>query len=40
MSIRIEHQSTRLMVTVGNDVVASYLLQRRVNYTVIGSSKG
>ncbi|KAG5395364.1 hypothetical protein IGI04_025327 [Brassica rapa subsp. trilocularis] len=40
MSIRIELSATRLMVTIGNDVVARYLFQRRDNYTVIGSSKG
>lgn len=40
MSIRIELPATRLMVTIGNDVVARYLFQRRDNYTVIGSSKG
>ncbi|CAH8371167.1 unnamed protein product [Eruca vesicaria subsp. sativa] len=28
------------MVTIGNDVVARYLFQRREDYTIIGSSKG
>lgn len=40
MSIRIDLPSTRLMVTIGNDVVARYLFLRRDDYTVIGSSKG
>ncbi|KAJ4876661.1 B2-adapt-app_C domain-containing protein [Raphanus sativus] len=39
MSIRIELPATRLMVTIGNEVVARYLFQRRDNYTVIGSSR-
>lgn len=40
MSIRIDIPSTRLMVTIGNDVVARYLYLRRDDYTVIGCSKG
>ncbi|KAG2295777.1 hypothetical protein Bca52824_042446 [Brassica carinata] len=30
----------KLMVTIGNNVVACYLFQRRDNYTIIGSSSG
>ncbi|KAJ0255795.1 hypothetical protein HA466_0088470 [Hirschfeldia incana] len=40
MSIKIELPGTKLMVTIGNDVVARYLFQRREDYTVIGSSRG
>lgn len=40
MSIRLELPDLRLMVTIGNDVVARYLFQKRDNYTVIGSSTG
>ena len=40
MSIRLEIPELRLLVTIGNDVVARYLFKRRDNYTVIGSSTG
>lgn len=40
MSIRLELPELRLMVTIGNDVVARYLFQKRDDYTVIGSSMG
>ena len=40
MSIRLEIPDLRLLVTIGNDVVARYLFKRRDNYTVIGSSTG
>lgn len=40
MSIRLELPDLWLMVTIGNDVVARYLFQKRDNYTVIGSSMG
>lgn len=38
--IRLEIPDLRLLVTIGNDVVARYLFKRRDNYTVIGSSTG
>ncbi|CAN6816107.1 unnamed protein product, partial [Brassica oleracea] len=40
MSMRLEIQDLKLMVTIGNNVVACYLFQRRDNYTIIGSSSG
>ncbi|KAH0871630.1 hypothetical protein HID58_078652 [Brassica napus] len=40
MSVRLEIQDLKLMVTIGNNVVARYLFQRRDNYTIIGSSSG
>ncbi|KAH0928876.1 hypothetical protein HID58_014603 [Brassica napus] len=40
MSIWLEILELRLLVTIGNDVVARYLFKRRDNYTVIGSSTG
>ncbi|KAH0897865.1 LOW QUALITY PROTEIN: hypothetical protein HID58_047433 [Brassica napus] len=40
MPIQTDLPSTRLMVTIGNEVVARYLFQRCDDYTVIGSSKG
>lgn len=40
MSMRLEIQDLKLMVTIGNNVVARYLFQRRDNYTIIGSSSG
>lgn len=40
MSMRLEIQDLRLLVTIGNNVVARYLFQRRDKYTVIGSSAG
>lgn len=40
MSIKLEMHDMSLKVTIGNDVVARYLFQKRDNYTVIGSSIG
>lgn len=40
MSMRHEIEDLSLLVTIGNNVVARYLFQRRDNYTVIGSSSG
>ena len=40
MGIRLEIPDLRLLVTIGNNVVARYLFKRRDNYTVKGSSTG